>query len=167
MQLTSPAHRPRASPREDRLSPKLAIAWTLQFLRYWQANGSLPVFGLPGQPGAAKQRGRCFSGWNAAVSSCILRTQLLYTVLLGRLGIEVLQRQGRDWQTFPKADPSAAHYFRETGQAIAPQFWEYWRTHGLEFDGRRGTSFAESLALFGYPISAAQQGNEARMGTSC
>ncbi len=56
----------------------------------------------------------------------------------------------------PKASPSAAHYFKETGHAISyGPFWSYWASHGLEFDGRAGTSFAESLALFGYPISEA------------
>jgi hypothetical protein len=31
-------------------------------------------------------------------------------------------------------------------------FMEYWRTHGLDL-GDDGTSYRESLALFGYPIS--------------
>jgi hypothetical protein len=42
-----------------------------------------------------------------------------------------------------------------TGQAIAPEFWEYWSGHGLDL-GDDGVSFRESLALFGYPISGAQ-----------
>ncbi len=89
-----------------------------------------------------------------------------YNVLLGRLGVEVLARQGRDWTAFPKASPSAAHYFKETGHAIthAP-FWAYWSSHGLEFDGRRGTSRAESLALFGYPISGTQMETNAHGDT--
>ncbi|HZG65490.1 MAG TPA: hypothetical protein VEZ12_02030, partial [Herpetosiphonaceae bacterium] len=41
------------------------------------------------------------------------------------------------------------------GHAIAPQFWGYYRSHGLEF-GDRGMSMRESLALFGYPVSEAQ-----------
>ena len=77
-------------------------------------------------------------------------------VLLGRLGVEALERQGIDWQTLPRADARTAHYFRETGHAIAPEFWGYWSSHGLELDGRRGASAGESLALFGYPISEAQ-----------
>jgi hypothetical protein len=78
-----------------------------------------------------------------------------YDVLLGRLGAGSLGVQGRDWTTFGRADPSAAHYFRETGHAIAPQFWGYWSSHGLEFDGQAGASFNESLALFGLPLSEA------------
>jgi hypothetical protein len=75
-------------------------------------------------------------------------------VLLGRLGVEILEVQGRDWQTFPKADPSAMHYFEETGHAIAPEFWDYWSSLGLDY-GDPGVSFRESLLLFGYPISEA------------
>ena len=72
------------------------------------------------------------------------------------MGAELLAKQGRDWNTFAKADPGAAHFFGETGHAIAPQFWAYWSSHGLELDGRRGISFPESLALFGMPLSEAQ-----------
>lgn len=79
--------------------------------------------------------------------------QAPYDVLLGRLGDDRLRQQGRDWQTFPKADPSAPHYFAQTGHAIAHEpFWQYWRAHGLDL-GDRGISERESLALFGFPIS--------------
>ena len=40
----------------------------------------------------------------------------------------------------------------ETGHAIAPEFWDYWSSHGLDL-GDPGASFRESLALFGYPLS--------------
>ena len=55
------------------------------------------------------------------------------------------------------ADPAAAHYFAETGHAIGSQFWGFWSTHGLEFDGNKNAkSFNESLALFGMPVSEPQ-----------
>jgi hypothetical protein len=73
-------------------------------------------------------------------------------VLLGRLGAELLERQGRDWHEFPTANPAAPHYMPETGHAIASEFWDYWSNHGLDF-GDDGASFRESLALFGYPLS--------------
>jgi hypothetical protein len=79
-----------------------------------------------------------------------------YAVLIGRMGAEELERQGRPWQEFPKADPAASHYFPQTGQAIDPRFWEYWRTHGLEL-GDPGVSEREALALWGYPISPSQE----------
>jgi hypothetical protein len=44
-------------------------------------------------------------------------------------------------------------YFRETGQYIDDAFIKYYVSHGLEF-GDRGVSSRESLALFGYPITA-------------
>ncbi len=78
-----------------------------------------------------------------------------YTVLLGPLGVEAVQAEGRDWQRFPRAAPSLPHFFAETGHAIAPEFWDYWRSHGLEF-GDPGVSFREALALFGYPIGEPQ-----------
>src|SRR6185369_11694542 len=79
-----------------------------------------------------------------------------YAILLGRLGDDLLRLQGRNWHTFLTADPATSHYFPQTGHAMAPQFWAYWQSHGLEFDGQTGTSEAESLALFGYPISEPQ-----------
>jgi hypothetical protein len=78
-----------------------------------------------------------------------------YEMQLGRLGDEVLLTHGRDWQDEPKASSSAANYMDATGQAIAPEFWETWRSSGLDLDDT-GVSFRESLALFGYPITPAQ-----------
>jgi hypothetical protein len=89
-----------------------------------------------------------------------------YNVLLGRLGVEALQDQARDWQTFATADASTAHYFATTSHAIAYEpFWSYWSSHGLEFDGVKGTSMAESLALFGYPVSEPQMETNANGDT--
>ncbi len=125
---------------------------------YWQRNGGLPVFGyalteefMQRAPDSAygyttqyfeRQRFE-YHPENAGTP---------YEVLLGRLGAEALAAQGRDWQALPKADPATPHYFAATGQAIAPMFWDYWRTHGLEF-GDRGVSEREALALWGYPIT--------------
>jgi hypothetical protein len=75
-----------------------------------------------------------------------------YAVLLGRMGAEALKMQGRDWMTFPKADPSTPNYYAITGHAIAPEFSDYWSSTGLEF-GDPGVSYREALALWGYPLS--------------
>jgi hypothetical protein len=131
-----------------------------RILEYWEQNGGLPVFGYPitdqaqaNVEGVARQvqmfeRNRLeLHPENAAP----------YDVLLGRLGDDVLVAQGRPWQEFPKrGDRNSRYYFEATGQSIAPEFVEYWSSNGLEFDGQPGKSFAESLALFGLPLSPPQ-----------
>jgi len=131
------------------------------FMAFWRANGGLAVFGNPIteqleelNPATRQiQTVQYFERQRFEYHPANRGTP--YEVQLGRLGAEMLERQGRDWLNFPKADPGAPHYFAETGHAIAPQFWEYWRSHGLEL-GDRGVSMAEALALFGYPLSEAQ-----------
>ncbi|GAB4198377.1 MAG: hypothetical protein OHK0022_17650 [Roseiflexaceae bacterium] len=129
-----------------------------RLLEYWRQNGGLPVFGYP----ITDQTEQTIEG--RAVQVQVFERNRLelhpqnarpYDVLLGRLGADSLAAQSRDWNSFPKGDPAAPHYFAQTGHAIAPQFWGYWSSHGLEFDGRRGSSFNESLALFGLPLSEA------------
>lgn len=131
-----------------------------RFASYWQGNGGLPVFGLPlttserrGE-GEERRRNQYFERARFESHSENPRP---YDVLLSRLGVDILTAQGRDWQAFPKGDPKAPHYFAETGHAIALQFWGFWSSNGLEFDGnKRAKSLPESLALFGLPISEAQ-----------
>lgn len=133
-----------------------------RFREYWQQNGGLQVFGYPTTP--AQYEVNPDTGLTY-LTQWFERNRFEYfpdnprpyDVLLGRLGPEALERQGRDWTTFPKADPGAPNYWRETGHAITHgPFWEYWATHGLEFDGQPGISPVESLALFGLPISEPQ-----------
>ncbi|MEN9936150.1 MAG: hypothetical protein RLZZ387_2729 [Chloroflexota bacterium] len=131
-----------------------------RILEYWEQNGGLPVFGFPIGPEQSIQvEGRAVQAQWFERNRLELHPQNArpYDVLLGRLGADGLQAQRRDWSAFPKADPATPHYFGETGQAIAPEFWGYWSSHGLEFDGAPGTSFQESLGLFGLPLSPAQQ----------
>jgi hypothetical protein len=144
-----------------RTFPETGFALKSDFLRFWERNGGLAVFGFPltnelGLPN--KDLGRVFTVQYVERQRFELHPEnrgTPYEVLLGRLGVDALEMQGRNWFSFPKADPTAPHYFAETGQAIAPQFWDYWRAHGLEF-GDRGVSARESLALFGLPISPAE-----------
>ena len=132
-----------------------------RFREYWEQNGGLPVFGYPLSEALEEQSRE--TGRRSLVQyferqrfeAHLEHHGTPYAVLLGRLGVEALRRQGRDWRTFPKAAPSSPHYVPETGHAIAPPFWDYWRGHGLEF-GDPGVTLRESLALFGYPISEPQ-----------
>ncbi|HSH81503.1 MAG TPA: hypothetical protein VLA19_23485 [Herpetosiphonaceae bacterium] len=126
---------------------------------YWTSHGGLPVFGYPLSEAFDEQRNDAEQPfWTQYFERNRLEAhpenRAPYDVLLGRLGVEALEKQGRAWQTLPKAPPDAAHYFAPTGHAVthAP-FWAYWSGHGLEFDGRPGIAEAESLALWGYPVS--------------
>jgi hypothetical protein len=135
--------------------PETGYSLSGQFLSYWRGNGGLSVFGYPIDT-EQQTEGRLTQWFERQRFELHPENQgTPYVVELGRLGTEALAQRGRDWLTFPKADPQTPHYAAETGHAIAPEFWEYWRSHGLEF-GDRGISYRESLALFGYPLSEAQ-----------
>jgi glucose/arabinose dehydrogenase len=128
-----------------------------RFLQYWQGNGGLPVFGLAISEQRREQgtEGVFDTQWfERERFEAHPENRAPYDVLLGRLGDEMLRRQGRDWFTFPKGQPTpGCQYFDATQHTVCEPFLSYWRGHGLEFDGQRGTSYAESLALFGLPLS--------------
>lgn len=128
-----------------------------RFLQFWERNGALPVFGLP----VSEQR-------QERGSEGVFEVQWFererferhpenrapYDVLLGRLGDEALRRQGRDWRSFPPGEPQPdCLFFGATRHSLCEPFLSYWRNNGLEFDGQPGTSYEESLALFGLPLS--------------
>ncbi|HEX5688785.1 MAG TPA: cellulase family glycosylhydrolase, partial [Roseiflexaceae bacterium] len=153
-----PAASARAAPRCFPETPAIADCIDGRIAGFWAEHGGLPVFGYPIGPQIGQQvEGRDVQAqvFERNRLELHLENPAPYDVLLGRLGVEALARQGRDWNTFPKADPAAPHRFAETGHAIDARFWGYWSSHGLEFDGRPGFSSAESLALFGLPISEA------------
>jgi Tol biopolymer transport system component len=127
---------------------------------FWQQNGGLPVFGYPTTP----QREEVIEGQPLQVQ-WFQRNRLElhpenappYDVQLGRLGDDVLLRQGRSWWTFPKSQQEdGCLFFEETGHSICGLFLEQWQSQGIELDGVPGISTAESLALFGLPISPLQ-----------
>lgn len=152
--ITFPAHAQSAC----RSFPETGHQVCGRLLEYWQQNGGLPVFGYPiGDQLTQVIEGRQIQAQLFERNRLELHAEQAppYDVLLGRLGADTLQHAGRDWKKFPKAAASAPHYFSQTGHAIAPEFWGYWSSHGLEFDGNAGPSFDESLALFGLPLSDA------------
>jgi len=130
---------------------------------YWEQNGGLAVFGLPlgpqqetvGEDGQARQA-QWFERHRLELHP---ENQPPYDVLLGRIGVDRLVQQGRDWTTFPKpdieaeADAERCRLFRETGFIVCDAFLEAFRSYGLSFPDTPGISDAESLALFGLPIS--------------
>jgi spore germination protein len=81
-----------------------------------------------------------------------------YETLLGRLGYEDASRRGllehHSFAPLPVETSSDRHsdFFPVTGHRVSHGFRDYWRMHGVDL-GDPGTSYRESLALFGYPLS--------------
>ena len=130
-----------------------------RFAQYWKQNGGLPVFGYPSSNELA-EGGRNVQYFERQRFELHTENAAPYDVLLGLLGEEVLQQQGIDWQKQPVSSGPLAGclWFPETRHNVCDQqlgdgFASYWAGHGLEFDGRPGKSYAESLALFGLPIT--------------
>ncbi|MCX6015153.1 MAG: DUF4352 domain-containing protein [Chloroflexales bacterium] len=127
---------------------------------FWEQNGGLPVFGFP------------ISGMeNTTVEGKQIDLQRFernrlelhpenaqpYDVLLGRLGADRLAQQGRDWFGFAKnGDTGGCRLFSETGHAVCGKILTAWRANGLKLDRNGAVSAAESLALFGLPLSDLQ-----------
>lgn len=124
---------------------------------FWEQNGGLPVFGFP----IAPQEQVTIEGNTIAVQrfernriELHPNNQRPYDVQLGRLGVDRLQQQGRDWFGFAKSgDTGGCRVFAETGHAVCGKILQAWRSNGLQLDSKRAISEAESLALFGLPIS--------------
>jgi hypothetical protein len=129
-----------------------------RFLEYWRANGGLPVFGYPLSE-QVQENGRSVQYFERQRFELHPENARPYDVLLGRLGAELLERGGGSPPAGPSA-PAGCVRFDVTQHNVCNQrgnlgFLSYWRSHGLEFDGRPGKSYAESLALFGYPLTEA------------
>jgi hypothetical protein len=131
------------------------------FRSYWQSNGGLPIFGYPtsqefierGEDG----RDHVVQYFERHRLEQHTENQPPYHILLSRLGNTMLDQSGRDWFAFPKGQPQpGCMFFEATGHSLCEPFLSYWRAHGLEFDGRGGSSEAESLALFGQALSEPQ-----------
>lgn len=143
----------------SRTFPETGHAVSGRFLQFWEQNGGLAVFGYPLSE-RQQENGRAVQYFERQRFELHPENQPPYDVLLGRLGDEVLQQRGIDWRTQPVSPAPAAGclYFEQTRHNVCNQqpgvgFLSYWTTHGIEFDRRSGKSYAESLALFGYPIT--------------
>ena len=137
------------------------LGW--QFRTYWEGNGGLSVFGYPlteeyeersadtGQFHTVQFLERQRFEWHPENAGTP------YVVLLGRLGYEdALARGLLDSEPFQPILRDIVRgdcvWFGETRQMVCTDFIRYWRGHGLDF-GDEGTTYRESLALFGFPIS--------------
>ena len=145
---------------DQRCFPETGQCIAGRIREFWEQNGGLPVFGFPITPQQEEQiEGKPFQVQWFERNRLELHpeNQRPYDVLLGRLGADRLAQQGRDPFTFPKSQPQAGcRFFAETGHNACGDILAAWHASGLEFDGKRGKSEAENLALFGLPLSDAQ-----------
>ncbi len=144
--------------------PQTGHSLAYGFKNFWQTSGGLPVFGYPlteefsevnldtGQSYTVQYFERQRFEYHPEYKGTP------YEVSLGRLGVADAQQRGLA-TTLPFSPlariPSLAsgcQYFAPTAHTVCGSFLKYWSSHGLEFNDS-GTSFRESLALFGYPIS--------------
>ena len=127
---------------------------------FWEQNGGLAIFGFPiGPEEQTTVDGKTFTVQRFERNRLELHPENArpYDVLLGRLGADRLAQQGRDWFTFPKnGDTGGCKVFAETGHAVCGAILNAWRKSGLKLDNRNAVSEAESLALFGLPLSDLQ-----------
>jgi hypothetical protein len=150
-------HAARTVQAAQRCFPETGFCIDGRFREYWEQNGGLAVFGFPIGP-----EEQLVVDGKSVTSQRFERNRLElhpenkrpYDVLLGRLGADRLTQQGRDWFTFAKSsDTGKCRVFAETGHAVCGDILKSWRASGLQLDGKRSVSDAESLALFGMPLS--------------
>ncbi len=130
-----------------------------RFYEYWQQNGGLPVFGYP-----------LTSEFKQTTPEGTFTVQYFerqrfeyhpekarpYDVLLGRLGDEILRRQGRDWRADPVPTSIPGDVCRRydvTRHLVCGDFLLYWFENGLRLDNdHANTTYDEALALWGLPL---------------
>ena len=121
---------------------------------FWAAQGGLPVFGYPLSP--ARQEG-------AVTAQLFERARLEhhpenpapYDILLGRLGADILAARGEP-PASPEPPRQGCRHFPETGLNVCQPFLAAYSRYGLDL-GQPGITPAESLALFGLPLTAPRQ----------
>jgi hypothetical protein len=149
---------PIAQAQDQRCFPETGQCISGRIREFWEQNGGLPVFGFPTTDQHEELvEGRPFQVQWFERNRLELHpeNQRPYDVLLGRLGVDRLAQQGRDWFSFPKGgEQSGCRHFAETGHTLCGAFLNYFRAHGLDLSQPDITE-AESLALFGLPISQA------------
>ena len=136
---------------------------------FWENNGALPVFGFP--IAAAVQTtvdGKTITTQQFERASIEYHPDLAapYTMQLGLLGGNILAqttgvrigqataRDAKDDTGRSMASRKDCVWFNETQQYVCGDFLTYWRKYGVQHDNRKSITYAESLALFGLPISA-------------
>lgn len=109
-----------------------------EFLRYWQTNGGLGIYGYPlSEP--FTENGHTVQYFERNRFELHPENQPPYNVLLGRLGASTVA--GRAFQIVEPFESSPDHrYFPETRHSLNYAFLGYWERNG-------------GLSQFGYPLS--------------
>ena len=154
-----------ASAQEARCFPETGQCLSGRFRSYWEQNGGLAVFGFPITPAEQavnREDGRSYlTQWfERARFELHPENSAPYDVLLGRLGDDLLRRNGVEWHALPRpVGPNpGCRWFAQTGHQVCDQvagvgFKTYWEGHGLQDPQLDG--YGRSLALFGLPLSEA------------
>lgn len=165
---------PTQAASDDRCFAETGFCISGQIRSYWERNGGLPVFGFPTSEFRSMDiEGKPFMAQNFERNRLELHPEnkAPYDVLIGRVGALNLTALQQDVDTNPdilatddydtrtingvilKNDPKSAKWFPQTKFFVIGEFLTYWKTHGLQLDGKKSISEAESLALFGLPLT--------------
>ncbi len=158
------ATRPAAA-AEERCFEQTGLCISGRIREYWEQNGGVPVFGYPitaPRNEVNRDTGQTYLTQWFERNRFELHPENTapYDVLLGLLGKEALPANlPADLKNPEPGEKAGCRWFPVTGHNVCNQgaglgFKAYWESHGLEFDGRGGTSPEESVALFGYPLTA-------------
>ena len=122
---------------------------------FWQAHGGLEVFGVAIDAAQYQPAQPIIQWFERARLEEHPANPSAYRVQLGLVGKEALVQQQRDWRTEDQGEPmeGPCQTFAQTARTVCGPFLRYWRAHGLDF-GTPGITYAESLALFGLPLTA-------------
>lgn len=126
---------------------------------FWEQNGGLRVFGYPITPLQTETiEGRTLQvqWFERARLELHPANPRPYDVQLGRLGAELLARGDRGGAPVNVAASGECRLFPQTGISACGPILAAWRSAGLQLDGKPGVSEAESLALFGVPLTEAR-----------
>jgi len=143
---------------DQRCFPETGYCITGRFRQYWEQQGGVAAFGYPvsslEEINPITGERRLTQWFQKTRFEFYPENPQPYDVLLGRVGVELLNAYGRDWWSLPQGRPQdGCMYFEETRHTLCAIFMTYWQSQGLELDGQPGVSYEESVALFGKPIS--------------